>query len=199
MIDTIIFDIGMVLVDFCWQEHLYSFGFTEEINDKLAKATVLSPAWDELDRGRLMEEEILQLFIRNDTSIEAEICLFFKNIKGMIRCYDYTHEWLKELKDKGFRLYVLSNFSEKAYHEAIEELLFLEKMDGGILSYREKVIKPESEIYERLLKRYELKPENCIFFDDKPENVEGAKRAGIHGRVFTSQEEAKRQLEKLTF
>lgn len=197
MITTVIFDIGNVLVDFCWEDHLNSFGFSKEINEKLAKATVLTKAWDELDRGRLSEQEILQLFLTNDPSIEKEIRMFFKNLKGVIHSFDYTNGWIDDLKRDGYQVYYLSNFSEKVYREAREELQFLDKTDGGILSYTEKIIKPEKEIYEKLIERYHLVPENCVFFDDKPENVQGAINSGIHGIVFTNQIEAIKKLEDI--
>ena len=54
-----------------------------------------------------------------------------------------------------------------------------------IYSYKEKCIKPEEKIYKTLLTRYNIKPENAIFFDDRPENVEAAKMLGIQGVVFT--------------
>ena len=59
MITTIIFDIGNVLVDFCWEEYLDSFHFEPDIREKVARATVLSDAWNEFDRGGSEEEELI--------------------------------------------------------------------------------------------------------------------------------------------
>jgi len=75
MITTLIFDIGNVLADFIWEEYYRSFGFTEEILDRLAKATVKDPMWNEYDRGVMTDEEVLQGFIDNDPGIEREIRL----------------------------------------------------------------------------------------------------------------------------
>lgn len=66
-----------------------------------------------------------------------------------------------------------------------EELGFINSFDGGVFSYKEKCIKPEEKIYKTLLTRYNIKPENAIFFDDRPENVEAAKMLGIQAVVFT--------------
>lgn len=70
MITTIIFDIGNVLADFTWKEHYERFGYDKEMVERIAKATVKNPAWNEVDRGVLSMEEILQSFIDSDPEIE---------------------------------------------------------------------------------------------------------------------------------
>ena len=73
MITTIIFDIGNVLADFTWEAHYRSFGYSEEILERLANATVKNPLWNEYDRGVMSDEEIVQSFIERDPGIEKEI------------------------------------------------------------------------------------------------------------------------------
>ena len=197
MITTIIFDIGNVLVDFSWKEYIAGFGFSTEVQEKIGKATMLSEAWDEFDRGVLEVEDIIKQFVQNDPSIEKEIRLICENIHDMLGRRDYAIPWIKELKEKGYKVLYLSNFSRKAEVECAHTLDFLPYMDGGILSYQEKVIKPEPEIYQNLIDRYNLLPDQCVFMDDKPINCEGAKKAGIHTIVFTTKEEAEKELSKL--
>lgn len=197
MITTIIFDIGNVLVDFSWKEYIAGFGFSTEVQEKIGKATMLSEAWDEFDRGVLEVEDIIKQFVQNDPSIEKEIRLICENIHDMLGRRDYAIPWIKELKEKGYKVLYLSNFSRKAEVECAHTLDFLPYMDGGILSYQEKVIKPEPEIYQILIDRYNLIPDQCVFMDDKPINCEGAKKAGIHTIVFTTKEEAEKELSKL--
>lgn len=197
MITTIIFDIGNVLVDFNWREYIAGFGFSEEVQKKLAKATMLSDAWNEFDRGVLEVEDIVRKFVENDSSIEKEIRLICENIHDMLGKRDYAIPWIQELKEKGYKVLYLSNFSKKAEVECAHTLDFLPFMDGGIMSYQEKVIKPEPEIYQILIERYQLIPDQCVFLDDKPENCEGARKAGIHAIVFTTKEEAEKELSRL--
>ncbi len=197
MITTIIFDIGNVLVDFNWKEYLASFGFSKEVEEKLAKATMLSREWDEFDRGALELEDIIQGFVKNDSTVEKEIRMICENVHDMLGRRDYAIPWIKQLKEKGYGVYYLSNFSRKAEVECAHTLDFLPYMDGGILSYQENVIKPEPEIYQMLIDRYELIPEQCVFMDDKPENCEGARKAGMHAIVFTTKEEAEKELFKI--
>ena len=70
-------------------------------------------------------------------------------------------------------------------------------MDGGVFSYQEHVIKPDERIYQILLERYALLPEETLFLDDNAENIAAAQKLGIHGIVFTNLPEAKAQAEKL--
>ena len=197
MIEAVIFDIGKVLVDFCWEEYLESFGFSEEIAKRVAKATVLSSAWDEFDRGGSEEEELIDAFVENDPEIEAEIRQICKDVHDMLRKRDYAIPWIQELKEKGLKVYYLSNFSKKAERECAHTIDFIPYTDGGILSYEEKVIKPDPKIYQILIDRYGLVPEKCVFLDDKEENCKGAERFGIHAIRFTTREAAIEELKKL--
>ena len=197
MIKNIILDVGNVLADYCWKKHLDSFGFSEETADKVAKATVLDADWEEYDRGVLTGEEILNRFIANDPSVEKEIRQFNENISGVIEVYPYTKQWITDLKTKGLGVYILSNYGEKCYRECGSKMDFVELVDGAVFSWQEKVIKPDDAIYQRILKRYHLVPEECVFFDDREVNIEGARENGIHGIVFENYEQANEELEKL--
>lgn len=196
-IKNIIFDIGNVLVSFAWKEFYESFGYSEDVLKRLINATVKDPAWNEFDRGVYSEEEVLQIFIKNDPEIEPQIRESLNNIEGMIGKYDYAIPWVQELKEKGYKVYYLSNFSSKAYRECIDTLGFLPYMDDGIMSYREKMIKPQPEIYQLLLSRFNLNAEECVFLDDTAVNIEAAEKQGIHGIVFKTREQAIEELKAL--
>lgn len=197
VIKNIIFDIGNVLLGFDYMKFFQSFGYDEEIVGRLTKATVLSPDWSELDKGVLSYEEVLQKFIANDPQLETVIFKTFDSLHGLLSRYDYAVPWIQELKNKGYRVYYLSNFSRKAEEDCAETMDFLPLMDGGILSYQEKVIKPAPTIYQLLLKRYGLKAEECVFLDDTEKNIVGAQKEGIHGIVFRNREQAIEELRHL--
>ena len=115
----------------------------------------------------------------------------------MIKRYEYAIPWIRELKSKGYRVLYLSNFSEKAETDCAHALDFIPYMDGGILSYQEKIIKPMPEIYQLLIDRYSLVPEECVFMDDTPANLTGAEKFGIHTIHFQDREQAIEELRKL--
>lgn len=197
MIRNIIFDIGNVLTDFRWRDFFRDKGFDEEMAERIAKASILNPAWDELDRGIWEEERILAEFIKADPQIEEELRRAFDNVAELVTPRSYAIPWIRELKEKGFGVYYLSNFSRKAYRECTEALAFIPYTDGGILSYREKVIKPDRAIYELLLSRYGLKAQECVFLDDTLKNVEAARACGFYGIRFQSREQAEEELRGL--
>ena len=197
MIRNIIFDIGNVLTDFCWKEFLEDKGFDQEMIGRIARASVLGPYWDELDRGVWSDEKLLEAFISLDPQIGEELHRAYGNVTGMVKKRDYAIPWIQELKAKGYRIYYLSNFSEKAYVDCMDALDFLSYTDGGILSYWEKMVKPAPEIYRLLLSRYSLNAEESVFIDDTPINVEGARAVGMYGIRFETKEQAEAELRAL--
>ena len=197
MIRNIIFDIGNVLTDFRWNDFLRDKGFDATMADRIARASILTPLWNEIDRGVWSREKLMEEFVRMDPEIEAQLHRAFDNVTGMVTKREYAIPWLQKLKAGGYRVYYLSNFSEKAYEDCMDALDFLPFMDGGILSYREQLIKPDAEIYRLLLSRYSMKPEESVFLDDTLSNVEAARALGIHGICFRTKEQAEEELNKL--
>ena len=197
MIRNIVFDIGNVLTDFRWKDFLRDKGFDEQMIGRIAKASVESPLWKEYDRGEMESEERLREFIKQDPQIEEELHRAYDDIHGIVTPRDYAIPWVRELKEKGYGVYYLSNFSDKAYDECADSLAFIPYTDGGILSFQDKVVKPEPQIYLLLLERFGLKAEECVFLDDTPENIEAAKALGFYGIVFRSREQALAELAAL--
>ncbi len=197
MITTIIFDIGNVLADFMWREHYEKFGYDDAMIERIADATVRSPIWNENDRGVWSDEQLLQAMIDNDPEIEKDIRRVLDNVDTIVVHNDYAIPWIMALKEKGYRTLYLSNFSRKARVECAQALDFLPYLDGGILSYQEKVIKPMPEIYELLIERYQLVPEECVFLDDTLVNLEAAGKFGIHTIQFKNQAQAIEELRAL--
>lgn len=197
MIKNIVFDIGNVLTYYTWESHIHSFGFSEAVRERVIRATVKSEAWNEFDRGVLDDEEVIGLLVQNDPGVEKEIRRMMENVGGLVSKADYAIPWIQELKGKGYHVYYLSNFSFKAEKECSHALDFMPYMDGGILSCKEKLIKPQPEIYARLLEIYDLIADECVFLDDLDVNVRAAKAAGLHGILFTTREAALRELAEL--
>lgn len=197
MITTIIFDIGNVLADFTWREHFASFGYDDGMVERIARVTVKNPLWNEVDRGVMGSEELIQEFAAADPEIEQDIRKVLANVKTMVIRNDYAIPWIQDLKGKGYRVLYLSNFSERAETDCADALDFIPYMDGGILSYKEKVIKPMPEIYQLLIDRYNLIPAECVFMDDTPKNLAGAEKFGIHTIHFQNQAQAIEELRKL--
>ncbi len=94
-------------------------------------------------------------------------------------------------------MYCITNFTPAGYEQCYDCISFVEEFDGCVFSFREGVAKPDPEIYKRLLKRYDLKPEECAFIDDTEENVISARKLGMAGIVFTGYEDAAAKLAEI--
>lgn len=197
MIKSIIFDIGMVLADYNWSGYLRSFSYSKETYEAVAKAVFLSPTWVECDRGVLSDQELLSGFIHNAPEYEKEIKEVYDTVGRCIKQYDYTIPWIQELKSKGLGIYALSNYGERMFAQTGKELNFLKYMDGALISYQDHLIKPDPRIYQTLLKRYNLIPQETVFFDDNEDNVKGASDLGINAFLFHNYPEANEQLQAL--
>ena len=197
MIKNIVFDIGNVLAGFHWQDYFHSFGYSDEVFEQLADATVRSPIWNEMDRGKMSDEELIAGFIANNPAVEKEIREIYANMKRMIVRYDYAGPWLRELKVRGYGIYIISNFGETAFAECSGALDFLGEADGAIISYQVKLVKPDHEIYHLLCQQYGLDERECVFIDDTAKNVVAAQEIGMKGIEFHNLAQAKEELETL--
>lgn len=194
---NIIFDVGKVLVDFNWEEYLHSFGFPAEEEEAIADAVFRSQTWNERDRGLYPEETYVQAFVDALPQYAEDVRRVMEKTYRTIRVRDYAYTWTKYLKSQGYNLYILSNFCEYLLGYVRKDMDFLENMDGIIFSCEVRQLKPERDIYETILSRYQLVPEESVFLDDREDNCRAAEELGIHTICFESMKQAAAELEKL--
>ena len=190
MIKNIIFDMGNVLVDFCWDKAFRDKGIDGEMLERVANATVRDKDWDEFDLANIPHEQIIQNFIDNDPEIESEIRLATSSIGDMIKNKDYAENLINSVQKAGYKAYILSNMSPEAFAEAGDVLKCSKLADGELFSCECHMVKPDPEIYKLLLEKFSLDASECVFLDDKLENIKAGEACGIKGIVFTSLEEA---------
>ena len=197
-IKNVIFDIGEVLVDFAWREHMRThLGFSEEAIAVLGEKWIGAPLWQELDRGALSETEVIERAREAVPEYAAEIQRFWDNPDGIVVCREQSAPWLSSLKERGYGVYLLSNYPKSLFEIHIKDFAFVPYTDGRVVSCYEKVMKPDARIYQILLDRYSLKADECVFIDDREENIAGARAAGMHGIVFHDIEQAMSELEEM--
>ena len=97
--------------------------------------------------------------------------------------FEKIYGFVKELKSKGYGIYLLSNASSD-FHERRKDIPALSLFDGVLISADYKLLKPEKEIYLELYKKFSLKPEECYFIDDMQKNIDGAKDTGMDGHCY---------------
>jgi len=198
MINTVIFDIGNVLAAFCWEKMLHGFGLEGEAFEIVANATVRHPAWEEFDEGIMTTEAVIDIFSESAPEYRKYIEQIFEDPTKMIEQYDYAKSWILELKQRGYKVYILSNWSEPTYYACLDnELDFLPLVDGAVFSFQEHMKKPDVRIYELISNRYNINPSEAVFLDDRPSNVLGAKEAGLHTILFENYEQGRKALEEL--
>lgn len=195
-IRNIIFDVGNVLVDFQWDAYLDSLQLSPEAYDAVKKATHPTPWWEERDRGLSTPEESIREFQEHAPGFEAEVRMVMEQENRSLHVFDYAKTWIRYLQSRGYHTYLLSNVCPHMLEGFREQMDFLPEMDGAVYSCEVHLLKPEPEIYQALLDTYGLKPEECVFLDDRPQNIEAARKAGMEGIVFTGFKEAVRELEK---
>ncbi|WP_051196764.1 HAD family hydrolase [Butyrivibrio sp. XBB1001] len=196
-IDTVVFDIGNVLTDFAWDGFLKAKGYDDEMIKRIARATVESDDWVEYDKGNLTNDEIVERFVENDPEIGDELKNAFQNIDGIILKREKTIPWIRALKAAGYKVLYLSNFSRQALEGCPDAMAFLEETDGGILSYRDHVVKPDPAIYHLLEERYNLTPAKTVFIDDTPVNIEAARNIGWKGIIYKDYKQTVEELSEM--
>jgi 2-haloacid dehalogenase len=184
-IDTIIFDLGGVLID--WNpRHLYRKIFGDDHEEmEWFLAHVCSPQWNlHQDAGRLWREAIAEAQARHPEHavlIRAYRERWEETMAGTI---DGTVALLDELRSEPVRLLALTNWSAETFPIGRRRFPFLDWFEGIVVSGEEKLIKPDRAIYELLLLRYDVAPERAVFIDDSEANVAGARNAGLHAILF---------------
>lgn len=198
MIKNIVFDMGMVLVSFNWMEYLKKLNF-DKVTEKtmIQKALGNTSVWNEHDRGVMSDEEFIEFASREAPEIKSPLRKYMSGVGSIIEEYDYSAEWLHSLKERGYHIYILSNYGTTPFKYAKEHFSYFGEADGIVISSEVKMIKPEPGIYRYLLDTYHLVSEETVFLDDRRENIKAAEAFGIKGIVFENYEQGKQELEKL--
>ncbi len=193
MIDTVIFDVGGVLVDFHPEAGMREMGFSDEAV-KVFNNKIFSGLWEECDRYPYEDKEIRDLFKSRVPGYEREVDIMWDNLHPISNAYEYSVGWLRELKAQGLKIYILSNFGKRAFEINSEIYPFLELIDGRVISYEVQLIKPEPEIYKCIIDKYSILPENAVFIDDRKINIDAAIKFGLKGIVFENYNQARMEL-----
>ncbi|MDB5232915.1 MAG: family phosphatase [Chitinophagaceae bacterium] len=197
-INTIIFDLGAVLID--WNPN---YVFDKLFNDEERKAfffqNICTSEWNEKqDAGRSLKEATDELLVKHPgwkKEIEAYYGRWKEMLGGPIK---ETVEIFRQLKASGkYKLYALTNWSAETFPVALELYEFLHWFDGRVVSGEEKMRKPFPEFYKVLLDRFNVKPGEAIFIDDSLRNIQGAEAVGIKSIHFKSPQQLAKELKEM--
>ena len=175
MLKNIVFDLGNVLVKFDSNELIYSF-FNERQEE--VKSFYFDSLWNEYDQGLYSVEEMIEKGVKQFPELELSIKKLMYHWTEFVIPLKDNVAYIKDLKRFGYKVYILSNIPEDDT-KYLRSLGVFDNIDGGVFSYEYKKIKPDPEIFHILLKKYDLKASECLFLDDRKDNVVVASNLGF--------------------
>jgi len=179
MITSIIFDLGNVLLNWKPAEYLDKNGFNDPEKSLILSDIFNSPEWLKIDNGDITVEVAIKSISSKSSLSEDKIrAVFDLRLKIIFPLHQNT-DLLPELKKRGYRLYYLSNFPDDIFDEVIRKYDFFKYFDGGKISARLKVSKPDEKIFRKFLSAYSLVPSECLFIDDSDINAGSAEKLGM--------------------
>ena len=188
MIKNIIFDVGDVLVEYRWHQMLMDYGLDKDEAYRLGITIFEDPLWHELDMAIMDIEEVIKSYREKYVEDADTIEWFINHGEYMHIQRKDVYKLIHKLKEKGYKIYLLSNYCEDLFKKHTNGAEFLKDIDGKVVSYEVKITKPDERIYEYLLEKYSLDRKECIFFDDREENVIKARVLGIESFLVKSKE-----------
>jgi 2-haloacid dehalogenase len=194
-INTIIFDLGGVLLD--WNPmYVYKNYFDSDEKLNYFFSNICTPDWnEEQDAGRSIVDAT-QLRVAEFPEWEQAIRDYYGRWTEMLRGpLPETVDLFKQLKETGrYKIYALTNWQASLFEIALVRYNFLHWFDGRVVSGEEKTRKPYPEFYKRLLDRYSVNPSEAIFIDDNFRNIQGGEAVGIKGIHFKDPDQLKKEL-----
>lgn len=183
MIRNIIFDLGNVLISFRPSEYLDNKDYPAKRKEIILKDIFHAPEWLQLDNGDITLAEAIDAINERSSLTKKEIVQIFNLRTDLMFPIDQNVNLLPDLKKRGYRLFYLSNFPIDIFHKIKSGYSFFNYFDGGIISAEVRFSKPHIRIYEILLEKYSLIPEESLFIDDLEINVKTAMMIGMKGLV----------------
>ena len=200
MIKNIIFDFGKVLVDYDFDRFfamLRDENPHHEAFDEFMRLVLDSNTYQALDKGERPFAEYVAMYKQQYPHCADLIDAFDTRFQEIV-----TNEIpdmrsvLLALKQRGYRVLGLSNWSTKVY-DTMQRFEIFDLIEDRVLSCEEHLLKPDAAIYRRALERFGIEADETVFVDDRKENAEGAEAVGIHGITFTGAAPLRQELAAL--
>jgi epoxide hydrolase-like predicted phosphatase len=198
MIRNIVLDFGGVLVAYDFKAYFSKILNSEEKGEWFME-NILTPANNNLlDKGDQSFEDIISEWKQRWPDYAVALDAFDKHYTDIFtEEIPGIYDWMVKLKSKGYRLLGLSNWSTKVFDVMKKFPRPFSLLDGYLVSHEVHLLKPDVAIYQAFCQRFDVDPSDCVFIDDKVENIRGAQKIGMHGIVFRNTEEAREQFHLL--
>jgi putative hydrolase of the HAD superfamily len=195
---NVIFDIGGVVVEWSPDRILETYYQDHpHMRAVMKTALFLHPDWLQLDRGTLSEAEVLLRLQDRTQRPPEELEGLLAAVRASLHTKSDTVALLARLHEQGVPLYCLSNMSSAIYQYLRQRHSFWNVFRGILISGDIKLMKPEREIFEYLLQRFDLRAADCVFIDDNMPNIDAASSLGIQAVWFESAGQCEIELKEL--
>ena len=180
----VIFDLGGVLFD--WNPLGIVRGFYPDaaLHERMLDCVYRHPDWLALDEGTLDEAGAIARFGARSGRDAAELARLMQATRESLRPIEPTWRLLRGLHARGVPLFCLSNMAEPTYQHLRAAYPGWDLFSGIVISAREKMLKPQAQIFRLILERHGLTPGRTVFIDDMPANAAAARACGLHAIVF---------------
>jgi putative hydrolase of the HAD superfamily len=194
---NVIFDLGGVVFD--WDPDAILEAYYDEIGARAAIKRELfeHPDWLLLDRGVYSEADVIARLEQRTGRPSSELMGLFGKVRSSLRPKRDTVALIERLAQRQVPLYCLSNMPASTFAHLKDSHAFWPLFRGIVISGEIQMMKPEPEIFEYLLRRYELTPGETVFIDDHQPNVRAARELGIHTVWFRDAAQCEEELDGL--
>ena len=184
MLKNIIFDFGNFIMNYNPDEILNHYELSPADHDLLRKTIFESKEWSEIDAGKITEKEATEIFIdRVPDQLKSKVKQIMATWPENVDFYEQVFNYMEKLRQDGYKIYGLSNTGMQ-FANFVKNSEMGNYFDGYVFSAQEKLMKPDRRIYEKLIARYILKPEESLFIDDLKANTDAAKKLGMQAFTF---------------
>lgn len=184
MLKNIIFDFGNVIMNYNPNEILNHYELSPADHDLLRKTIFESKEWSEIDAGKITEKKATEIFTdRVPDKLKSKVKQIMATWPENVDFYEPVFNYMEKLRQDGYKIYGLSNTGMQ-FANFVKNSEMRNYFDGYVFSAQEKLLKPDRRIYEKLIARYILKPEESLFIDDLKANTNAAKKLGMQAFTF---------------
>jgi len=183
-IKNVIFDLGAVMFDWNPEKITQNFTGDIELQKRIQSELYYHQDWMDFDCALITEKQAIERASKRLSLSLNKTEKLFMQTKQSLTLILKTHELLVDVKNKKLNAYCLSNISPELFEHLNEQHELFDLFDGIVTSGVEKVGKPDEQIFNILLKRFQLESKECLFIDDSLANTDTAKSIGIHSVTF---------------
>lgn len=197
MIKNIIFDLGAVMFNWNPQAIVESFTRDRDLQQRILDDFYFHQNWMDFDCGHITEAQAIQRAVDHLFISTEQATRLLEITKQSLVLIPLTEKLLQDVKQSGLSAYCLSNISPELFEYLSNRNKLFKLFDGIVISGEENIAKPDPAIFEVLLNRFKLTPEECFFIDDSQANTESASKLGISSLTFRASSSCYQQVYKL--